>query len=137
MDQVEQEAAAEKLARGRFTLDDFVVQMRQMRKLGPLESIIGMLPGGNQLKAKAGAMPSEKDLAHVEAIILSMTRREREHPEILDGRRKRRVARGSGRNVQEVNQLLKGFEQMQQLMKQMRSGKLPKIPGIGALPGLR
>jgi signal recognition particle subunit SRP54 len=111
--------------------------MRQMRKLGPLESIIAMLPGGNALKAQAGAMPSEKDLAHVEAIILSMTRKEREHPEILDGRRKRRVAHGSGRNVQEVNQLLKGFEQMQQLMKQMRSGKLPKIPGIGALPGLR
>jgi signal recognition particle subunit SRP54 len=137
LDQDEAEAAAQKLAKGRFTLDDFVVQMRQVRKLGPLESIVGMLPGGSQLKGMGAVMPTEADLGHVEAIILSMTLAERAHPEILDGRRKRRIARGSGRNVQEVNQLLKGFEQMQQLMKQIRGGRIPRIPGMPAMPGSR
>jgi signal recognition particle subunit SRP54 len=136
LDQAEAEAAARKMTAGKFTLDDFVTQMRQVRKMGPLESIIGMLPGAGQLKQMGGAMPSEKDLSHVEAIILSMTHAEREHPEIIDGRRKRRIARGSGRQVQEVNQLLKGFAQMQQMMKQLRTGKLPKIPGLGSFPGL-
>ncbi|MHB8508737.1 MAG: signal recognition particle protein [Candidatus Dormibacteria bacterium] len=136
MNQAEAEEAAKKLARGQFTLDDFVTQMRQVRKLGPLESVIGMLPGGAQMKQMAGAMPSESDLSHVEAIILSMTLQERNHPNIIDGRRKRRIARGSGRQVQEVNQLLKGFEQMQALMKQLRGGRLPRIPGLGSLPGM-
>jgi len=135
LDQEEAEAAAKKLAKGRFTLDDFIGQMRQVRKLGPLESIIGMLPGGNQLKQMGGMMPTEQDLAHVEAIILSMTRREREHPDLIDGSRKRRIARGSGRPVQEVNQLLKGFDQMQQLVRQMRGGRVPRIPGMPQLPG--
>ena len=135
LDREEAEAAAKKLAKGQFTLDDFVAQMRQVRKLGPLEGIIGMLPGGNQLKQMGGAMPTESDLAHVEAIILSMTRKERAHPETIDGSRKRRIAGGSGRSVQEVNQLLKGFEQMQQLMKQMRGGRMPRIPGMPVLPG--
>jgi signal recognition particle subunit SRP54 len=133
LDQEEAEAAAKKLVKGQFTLDDFVAQMRQMRKLGPLDTIIGMLPGGGQLKQMGAAMPTEKDMAHIEAIILSMTPQERTHPQILDSRRKRRIARGSGRDVQEINQLLKGFEQMQGLMKQLRSGRLPRIPG---LPGL-
>src|SRR5439155_12952331 len=137
MDQDVAEEAARKLAKGRFTLDDFVVQMRQLRKLGPLESVIGMLPGAGRLTGMAGGMPNEKDMGHLEAIILSMTPAEREHPEIIDGRRKRRIARGSGREVQEVNQLLKGFEQMQVLMKQLRGGRLPRIPGMPALPGSR
>ncbi|HEV2037325.1 MAG TPA: signal recognition particle protein, partial [Candidatus Eremiobacteraceae bacterium] len=137
LDQDVAEETARQLAKGRFTLDDFVTQMRQVRKLGPIESIIGMLPAGGQLKDIAGAMPSEKDLSHVEAIILSMTRAEREHPALLDGRRKRRIAQGSGRTVEEVNQLLKGFAQMQQLMKQMGRGKLPRIPGMPALPSIR
>jgi signal recognition particle subunit SRP54 len=136
LDQAEAEAAARKLASGRFTLDDFIGQMRQVRRLGPLENVLGMLPGAGRLKELGGAMPSEKDLSHVEAIILSMTPGEREHPEILDGRRKRRIARGSGRSVPEINQLLKGFGQMQQMMKQLRSGRLPKLPGIGSLPGI-
>jgi signal recognition particle subunit SRP54 len=149
LDQDEAAAAAQKLAKGQFTLDDFVGQMRQMRKLGPLESLIGMLPGGSQIKQMGGAMPTERDMAHVEAIILSMTPEERAHPQILDGRRKRRIAKGSGREVQEVNQLLKGFDQMQALMKQLRGGRIPKIPGLhpatqesrgprsGGFPGLR
>jgi signal recognition particle subunit SRP54 len=137
VDQAEAEEAARKLAKGQFTLDDFIGQMRQIRKMGPLENIIGMLPGAGQVKQAMGAMPTEKDLSHVEAIILSMTLQERTHPQIIDGRRKRRIARGSGRNVQEVNQLLKGFEQMQALMKQFRGGRMPRIPGLGAFPGGR
>ena len=135
VDQGEAEAAAAKMMKGQFTLDDFVSQLRQVRKMGPLENIIGMLPGAGKLKDMAGAMPSEQDVNHLEAIILSMTLEERRHPEIIDGRRKRRIARGSGREVQEVNQVLKGFEQMRQLMKQMRSGRFPKIPGFPAMPG--
>jgi signal recognition particle subunit SRP54 len=137
MDQEEAEAAAAKLAKGQFTLEDFVSQLRQVRKMGPLENVIGMLPGGGKLKDMAGAMPSEQDMGHLEAIILSMTLQERRHPEIIDGRRKRRIASGSGRQVQEVNQVLKGFEQMRQLMKQLRGGRLPRIPGLPALPGGR
>ena len=135
VDKDEAEAAAAKMMKGQFTLEDFVSQLRQVRKLGPMENIIGMLPGGGKLKDMAGAMPSEQDVNHLEAIILSMTLEERRHPEIIDGRRKRRIARGSGREVHEVNQVLKGFEQMRQLMKQMRSGKFPKIPGFPAMPG--
>ncbi|MGI8610048.1 MAG: signal recognition particle protein [Candidatus Dormibacteria bacterium] len=135
VDKDEAEATAAKMMKGQFTLEDFVSQLRQVRKLGPMENIIGMLPGAGKLKDIAGAMPSEQDVNHLEAIILSMTLEERRHPEIIDGRRKRRIARGSGREVQEVNQVLKGFEQMRQLMKQMRSGKFPKIPGFPAMPG--
>jgi signal recognition particle subunit SRP54 len=137
MDQEEAEATAAKLAKGQFTLEDFVSQLRQVKKMGPLENVIGMLPGAGKLKDMAGAMPSQQDMAHLEAIILSMTLEERRHPEIIDGRRKRRIARGSGRQVQEVNQVLKGFDQMRQLMKQLRGGKLPRIPGLPALPGGR
>ena len=137
MDQAEAEAAAAKLAKGQFTLDDFVSQLRQVRKMGPLENVIGMLPGAGKLKDMAGAMPNERDMSHLEAIILSMTAEERRKPQIIDGRRKRRIARGAGQTVHEVNQVLKGFEQMQQIMKQLRGGKLPRIPGMPALPGGR
>jgi len=137
IDHEEAEATAAKLVKGQFTLEDFVSQLRQVKKMGPLENVIGMLPGAGKLKDMAGAMPSEQDMAHLEAIILSMTLEERRHPEVLDGRRKRRIARGSGRPVQEVNQVLKGFDQMRQLMKQLRGGKLLRIPGLPALPGGR
>jgi signal recognition particle subunit SRP54 len=137
MDQQVAEEAAAKLTKGQFTLEDFITQLRQVRKMGPLENVIGMLPGAGKLKDVVGAMPSETDLGHLEAIILSMTPQERRHPEVIDGRRKRRIARGSGRQVQEVNQVLKAFEQMRQLMKQLRGGKLPRIPGFPALPGGR
>jgi signal recognition particle subunit SRP54 len=137
MDQEAVEAAAAKLTKGQFTLEDFITQLRQVRKMGPLENVIGMLPGAGKLKDVVGAMPNESDLSHLEAIILSMTVQERHHPEVIDGRRKRRIARGSGRQVQEVNQVLKAFEQMRQLMRQLRGGKLPRIPGLPALPGGR
>jgi signal recognition particle subunit SRP54 len=135
--QEEAEAAAAKLTKGQFTLDDMVAQLRQVRKLGPLEGVINMLPGGAKMAGAAGQMPTENDLSHLEAIILSMTLEERRKPQIIDGRRKRRIARGAGQTVHDVNQVLKGFEQMQQLMKQIRGGRLPRIPGMPALPGGR
>jgi len=118
MDEKQAEAAAEKLLSGRFTMDDWLEQMRQLRNMGPLEGILGMLPGGRQMIKQAGSnMPSEKDLSRMEAIVLSMTSYERTHPEVLKSSRRRRIAMGSGSTMADVNRLLKGFEQMQSLMK--------------------
>ena len=97
-------------------LEDFLTAMRQMQKLGPLKNVLGMLPGVNSAMLK-GANLDEKRLKHVEAIVLSMTKRERTEPDVMNGSRRARVARGSGRTVQEVNQLLAQFKQMQKFMK--------------------
>lgn len=99
--------------------------MKQIKKLGPLENIIKMLPGvPKELK---GVKVDPKDMAHIEAIILSMTPYERRHPEVLKATRKQRIAKGSARSVEEVNRLLKQFEQMKLMMKQLKSGNL-KMP---------
>jgi signal recognition particle subunit SRP54 len=111
-----------KLRAGRLTLTDFMEQLTQVKKMGPLEGILGMLPGGGRLKDVAGAMPSDAQLRQMEAIIRSMTPAERERPELLDGSRRRRIAQGSGTQIADVNRLLKGFSQMQQLVKQMGKG---------------
>jgi signal recognition particle subunit SRP54 len=112
-----------KLRAGRLTLTDFMEQLKQVKQMGPLEGIIGMLPGAGKIKNLAGALPSDDQLREMEAIILSMTPAERERPEVIDGSRRRRIARGSGADIAAVNRLLKGFQQMQQLMKQMGKGK--------------
>jgi signal recognition particle subunit SRP54 len=112
-----------KLRAGRLTLTDFMEQLKQVKKMGPLEGIIGMLPGAGRIKNLAGALPSDDQLKEMEAIILSMTPAEREHPETIDGSRRRRIARGSGSDIAAVNRLLKGFQQMQQMVKQMGKGK--------------
>jgi signal recognition particle subunit SRP54 len=112
-----------KLRAGRLTLTDFMEQLKQVKKMGPLEGIIGMLPGAGKIKNLAGALPSDDQLKEMEAIILSMTPAERERPEVIDGSRRRRIARGSGADIAAVNRLLKGFQQMQQMMKQMGKGK--------------
>jgi signal recognition particle subunit SRP54 len=117
-----------KLRAGRITLTDFMEQLKQVKKMGPLEGIIGMLPGAGKIKNLAGAMPSDDQLKEMEAIILSMTPAERERPEAIDGNRRRRIARGSGTDIAAVNRLLKGFQQMQQMMKQMGKGK--RIRGL-------
>ena len=118
MDQKQAEQAATKLLTGRFTMDDWLEQMRQLRRMGPLEGILGMLPGGRQMLRQAGGvMPTEKDLSRMEAVVLSMTPYERAHPEVLKNSRRRRIAMGSGTTTADVNKLLKGFEQMQSLMK--------------------
>ena len=122
----EKQAAAmeARLFSGRLTMDDFLEQMRQMRKMGSMESILGMLPGGRKLvQQAAGAMPTERDLSHMEAIVLSMTPEERRRPEIVKGARRRRIALGSGTSIAEVSKLLKGFDQMQSVFKQLGGGK--------------
>ena len=114
----------DKLFTGRLTMDDFLGQMRQMRSMGSLESILQMLPGGrNAIKQLGAAMPGEKDLARMEAIVLSMTADERRRPEIIKASRRRRIAQGSGTQIGEVNRLLKGFDQMQGMFRQLGGGK--------------
>jgi signal recognition particle subunit SRP54 len=112
-----------RLRKGRLTLTDFMEQLKQVKKMGPLEGLIGMLPGAGRIKDLAGALPSDAQLKQMEAIILSMTPLERERPELIDGSRRRRIASGAGTDLAAVNRLLKGFAQMQQLMKQFGKGK--------------
>ena len=110
----------EKLRKNNFTLSDFLMQMRQVKQMGPLESLLGMMPGINQ-KALQNTQIDEKQLDRIEAIILSMTPQERENPSIINAKRKIRIANGSGTKVEAVNRLLKQFSQMNQLFKQMNS----------------
>ena len=110
------------LGKGRFTLEDFLSTLRQIQKMGPLEQLVKLIPGVGA-KLPTGNM-DPKRMKHIEAIILSMTPEERRKPEILNGSRRARIARGSGRPVSEVNRLLKQFKEMQKMMKQMR-GFLP------------
>jgi signal recognition particle subunit SRP54 len=123
VDETQAREMEKKLRAGRMTLTDFMEQLKQVKKMGPLEGLIGMLPGAGRLKDVAGAMPSDDQVRQMEAIILSMTPAERERPEMIDGSRRRRIAAGSGSDIASVNRLLKGFQQMQQLMKQMGKGK--------------
>ncbi|GAC1573302.1 MAG: signal recognition particle protein [Candidatus Dormibacteria bacterium] len=116
------EAMQERLMGGRLTLDDWLNQLRSLRKMGPLEGLLGMVPGMGKLTAEAGKMPTENDLGRMEAIVLSMTVEERRRPEIIKGSRRKRIAAGSGTRTSEVNQLLKGFDQMQSLFKQLGMG---------------
>jgi signal recognition particle subunit SRP54 len=114
-----------KIRKEQFTLDDFLEQMKQVRNMGPLGNLLKMMPGvGSQL---GGLNVDEKELDRLEAIILSMTPAERANPKIIDGSRRRRIARGSGTNVQAVGQLVKQFAQMKKLMKQVASGKMPDL----------
>ncbi len=121
---------------GRFDLEDFLGALRQMQKLGPLEGLLGMLPGVNKKMLKQAKVDPRR-LKHIEAIVLSMTPEERTKPQILNGSRRARIAKGSGRKVQEVNQLMKQFQQMQKMMKQMQKmGMGGMMKGMGGLPGL-
>ena len=130
---------AERLARKATTkkgldLEDFLVSMREMQKMGPLESLVGMLPGMNKEMLKAAKNTDPKRLKHVEAIVLSMTKAERKNPGVLNGSRRARIAKGCGRPVQEVNRLIKQFEEMGKLMKGMKGMRgLPKLGGRGAM----
>jgi signal recognition particle subunit SRP54 len=122
IDQKQAQKLEKKLREASFDLEDFLQQMHQVRKMGPLTQLLDMVPGFNKL---AAGMPEINQalqgdqMKHIEALILSMTPKERQNPEIINGSRKRRIARGSGQTVQDVNQLLKSFEQMRQMMKQM------------------
>lgn len=134
MDEEEQaKLQAKVLGKGRFTLEDFLTSMRQVQRMGPLEQLIKLMPGMGKLKIPGGQV-DPKRMKHVEAIILSMTPRERQRPEIIDGSRRARIARGSGRPVSEINRLLKQFKEMEKLMKSMK-GLMGGLGG-GGLPGL-
>lgn len=125
----------EKMRKGNFTLEDFLDQLRQMKKLGSLESIVGMLPGGSEMLKNADMSKSAKEFRRMEGIICSMTQKERSTPNILNAKRRIRIAKGSGTSVTEVNNLLNRFFQMQQMMKKM--GKMQKMMGrMGGFPGM-
>jgi signal recognition particle subunit SRP54 len=130
--QYEEDEAKElerKLRKNEFTLEDFLKQLKMVRKMGPLQSLMGMIPGlaGHQL---ANTKVDERELDRVEAIILSMTPEERRRPELIKGSRRLRIAKGSGTNVQSVNQLVKQFDQMRKLMRQLGRGKMPDIGAL-------
>ena len=118
--------AAKKLQKGKFDLEDFLNQLNQIKKLGPLENLIKLIPGAKKMGLN-NVNIDPKQMAHIEAIILSMTMEERRNPDILKASRKRRIAAGSGRSVEEVNRLLKQFEQMKVMVKRMQSGNF-KMP---------
>lgn len=115
---------ARKMKKGIYDLNDFLNNLKQIKKLGPLENIIKMLPQARKMGLNNISI-DPKDIAHVEAIISSMTMKERKHPEILKASRKQRIAKGSGRSVEEVNRLLKQFEMMKDMMKKMSNGNMP------------
>ena len=117
---------AKKMEKGKFDLDDFLKQMKTMKKLGSIEGILKLLPGASKLGLN-NIKIDPKDILHIEAIILSMTKEERRNPDIIKASRKQRIAKGSGRSVQEVNRLLTNFEQTQKMMKQFKSGNF-KLP---------
>ncbi len=115
-----------KMKKGNYDLEDFMMNLRQIKKLGPLENILKMLPGARKMGLNEISI-NPKDIAHIEAIVSSMTPYERRHPEVLKATRKQRIAKGSGRSVEEVNRLLKQFEQMKMMMKQVSNGNM-KLP---------
>jgi signal recognition particle subunit SRP54 len=126
------EKAEEKLRKGQLTLQDFLDQMRQVRKMGPLQNVLGMLPGVP--KEIKNAEIDDKEINRIEAIICSMTAAERDDPSIINGSRRARIARGSGVTIQDVNGLLKQFKMVQQMMKSAgkagkgKRGRMPKMP---------
>lgn len=117
---------AKKMKKGDYDLEDFLNNLKQIRKLGPLENLLKMIPGARKM-GLGDISINPKDMAHIEAIILSMTPYERRHPEVLKNSRKQRISKGCGRSVEEINRLLKQFEQMKQMMKQMTNGNM-KMP---------
>lgn len=142
VDRKQAEEMTRKMLKAQFDFDDFLEQMRAMKKMGPLQDLLKMIPGmGNQLK---DINVDEKELTYVEAMILSMTPKERRHPEIINVRRRERIAKGSGRPIAEVHRLIKQFDQAKKMMKQLggmekmmkKGGKLPKLPGGGGFGGL-
>ena len=132
LDRETAQKAAEKLVSGSFTLEDFLSQLREVRKMGPIGQLLGMIPGMSGPKMQIDEQEAEQQLKRTEAIIQSMTLRERRTPDVLNGSRKRRIASGSGTTVYEVNQLVKQFRDMQKMMKQMGSRK-----GFPGLPRMR
>jgi signal recognition particle subunit SRP54 len=132
VDEKEARRMEERLRRAEFTFEDFLEQLKQVRKMGSLSSILGMLPGVPGMKQLKNVQVDDGQLDRIEAMIFSMTPEERRSPDLIDGARRTRIARGSGTSVQEVNALLKQFREMKKLLKQMAAGK----GMLGGLPGL-
>ncbi|MEA3334478.1 MAG: signal recognition particle protein [Chloroflexota bacterium] len=136
MDHETSASAARRMMKGEFDLDDFLEQMAQVKKMGPLSQIMDMLPGFGRISQDVSAEVTDQQMGQIEAIISSMTREERRRPEIINASRKRRIARGSGTNVQEINELLSQFKQIKRMMKQFggggkrRRGQIPGFPGF-------
>jgi signal recognition particle subunit SRP54 len=129
-EQDEQEEMERRLRAGQFTFDDFLQSYRMMRKMGPVQNVLSMIPGlGKQMQ---GMKVDDRDLSRVEAIVLAMTPEERRKPEIINGSRRARIARGSGTSVQQVNQLMSARKQMQKMVKQLGRGKMPNIQSLVA-----
>lgn len=126
IDEDEAKDLAKKMQRGKYDLEDFLTNLKQIKKLGPLENLLKMIPGARKMGLNNISI-NPKDFAHIEAIILSMTPYERRNPEVLKNSRKLRISKGSGRSVEEINRLLKQFEQMKVMMKQMSNGNM-KLP---------
>ena len=126
IDEAEAEKTARKMQNGKFDLEDFLSTMKQVKKMGPLENLLKLIPGASKMGLN-NVKIDPKQMAHIEAIILSMTPQERRHPDIIKASRKTRIAKGSGTSVQEVNRLLQQFDQMKKMMKQMSNGNF-KLP---------
>jgi signal recognition particle subunit SRP54 len=133
IDEKEAERLEEKLRKNQFSFEDFLDQLRMIKKMGSLRDLLGMIPGMD--KAMRGVEIDERAFARVEAMILSMTREERQNPKLLNGSRRRRIATGSGTSIQDVNRLIKQFEDMQKMMKNMTRGRMAQMMGQQA--GLR
>jgi signal recognition particle subunit SRP54 len=127
-DQKDAEKAAAKFQAGSFTLEDMLEQLQQVKKMGPIDQLVGMIPGLSGMAKQAEESVGRGDLARTEAIIRSMTPRERRDPDVLNASRRRRIAAGSGTSIADVNRLVKQFNDMQKLMKQLRGGR--RIPGM-------
>lgn len=125
LDQEEALAVGRKLAKGEFDLEDFRRQLREVKKMGPLSQILDMIPGFSQISQELSPEITDQQMKRIEAIVNSMTLEERHNPQIINASRKRRIARGSGTTVQEINRLLGQFRQMQRMMKQLTSGRAP------------
>jgi signal recognition particle subunit SRP54 len=134
-DQAEAEKMAGKLARNEFTLDDFLSQMEQLKKLGSMKKLLGMLPGVGEIKQQLNDI-DDKDVDRIAAIIKSMTPGERDDVKIINGSRRQRIARGSGTTVQEVNNLIDRFLEAKKMMQQMAKGGMPGMPGLPGAGGL-
>ena len=136
VDQAEAERAAERMMQNRFTLEDFRSQLTQIKRMGPIGQIVGMIPGASQMAGAAQEAVDSGQLKRIEAIIDSMTPEERRRPELIKASRRRRIALGSGTSTAEVNRLLKQFTEMQRVMKMISGGKIPRMGGgLGALLG--
>ena len=129
IDEKEAEKTAKRMQQGKFDLEDFLSTMKQIKRLGPLENLLKLLPGASKLGLN-NVKIDPKDMAHVEAIVLSMTPKERRNPDIIKASRKTRIAKGCGLSVQEVNKLLTQFEQMKKMMKQMSNGNMKLPPNM-------